>query len=265
MRFLSRPVLFSLAVFLSVAAVAGLRQSGDAPVLVEVMTVTTAGYGGAPVVILKEKGGTRALPVVIGSFEAAAILQEISGKKPPRPMTHDLLKDLLDASGVVLESAVVTHMSRDVYYATLHLVNGGRKFEMDSRPSDAIALAVRCGKPIFVSRNLLHSKASFDLSEKPGPLRFGGLTLQSLTPELAARLGAGEAKGVVVADIREPRYGKRLNRGDVIVAVQGKPVASLADAAMELRKAADGRSFKLTVQRGGKRVNIRIPAEEKNK
>jgi len=263
MSFPSRPALFSLAVLLSMAAFASLKQSGDTPVPVSVLTVTT-GYSGVPVVILKEMNGTRALPIVIGSFEGAAILQEIAGKKSPRPLTHDLLKSVLDASGVVLESAVVTHMSHDVYFATLHMVRDGRKFELDSRPSDAIALALRCKTPILVAKSLMKSKASFDLSERTGPLHFGGLTIQNLTSELAARLGVSEASGVLVADVREPRY-ERVRRGDVIVAVQGRPVANLVEAAMEFGRIAAGRGFNLTVKRGGRRINVRIPEEGKGK
>lgn len=108
-----------------------------------------------PVVLLQEASGERSLPIFIGAPEATAIAYAIQKVDVPRPMTHDLMRDLLEALGASLVRVVVTEVRNGTYYASLHLDAGGRQLEISSRPSDAIALAARVEAPIFVEDELM--------------------------------------------------------------------------------------------------------------
>lgn len=103
--------------------------------------------------ILKELGGERRLPIIIGAFEAQSIALEMEGVVPPRPMTHDLVKNIIDQLDATLTEVFINDMIDSTFYAKLIFENQG--IEIDSRPSDAIAIAVRCGTPIFVTNEIL--------------------------------------------------------------------------------------------------------------
>ena len=106
---------------------------------------------GQHVVILKEKGADRYLPIWIGPFEANAIALKITGVKPDRPITHDLMASTMAELGIGLQQIVVNSLADEVFYARMHLRQDGREIDVDARPSDAIALAVRLECPIFVA------------------------------------------------------------------------------------------------------------------
>lgn len=103
--------------------------------------------------ILKEVDGERRLPIIIGAFEAQAIALEMEGVTPPRPMTHDLIKNLLDQLGATLTEVVISDIIEGTFYAKLVFEDLG--IEIDCRPSDAIAIAVRIGCPIYVNAEVL--------------------------------------------------------------------------------------------------------------
>lgn len=115
-----------------------------------------------PIVLLKEIGGTRYLPIWIGAVEATAIAFAQQGVTPPRPLTHDLMKDLLVALGVTLDSVHLTQVNDGIFYAVLNLQGG---VELSARPSDAIALALRTGTPILGSEELLEA-AGIEIPEQ---------------------------------------------------------------------------------------------------
>jgi bifunctional DNase/RNase len=110
---------------------------------------------GQHVVILKEKQADRYLPIWIGPFEANAIAMKIQGMTPDRPITHDLMTTTFGELGVSVSRIVVTSLTEEVFFARLHLQQNGREIDVDSRPSDAIALAVRFECPIFVATEVL--------------------------------------------------------------------------------------------------------------
>lgn len=116
--------------------------------------------GGAYALLLKESFGVRRLPIIIGSFEAQSIALEIEGIKPPRPLTHDLMKNLVDDLGGTLVEIVIDELRDNTFYAKLLLEISTISTTIDARPSDAIALAVRTGSQIFVSEEVMR-KASF--------------------------------------------------------------------------------------------------------
>jgi bifunctional DNase/RNase len=110
----------------------------------------------SPVVLLQETGGDhRTLLIFIGTHEAQAVVEAIQGTTRARPMTHELLRDVLIELGASLERVVLTELVDSVYYAELHIVQGGRTYVVSSRPSDAMALAARLGTPIFAEEGLL--------------------------------------------------------------------------------------------------------------
>ncbi|MCX8033360.1 MAG: bifunctional nuclease family protein [Thermoleophilia bacterium] len=110
-----------------------------------------------PIVLLKAEGKNRFLPIWIGHPEAAAILMKLQNAELPRPMTHDLLANTIASLSATVSSVFVTELRDNTFYALLRLEAGGREILIDSRPSDAIALAVRTDAPIFAASDLLES------------------------------------------------------------------------------------------------------------
>ncbi len=119
------------------------------------------------VVILKEKISDRYLPIWIGSAEANAIAVKLQGADVPRPLTHDLLSSIIDILGARIDSITVTDLKNDTFYAKIAMVVNGSQVEVDSRPSDALALAVRVEAPIFVDESVL-DKAGILLDKDTG-------------------------------------------------------------------------------------------------
>jgi len=139
---------------------------------------TNPSTGGAYAILLKEIEGTRRLPIIIGAFEAQAIALEMEGIKPPRPLTHDLLKTLVDNLGANVVEIVVNELKENTFYAKIILEASGLTNEIDARPSDAIALAVRTYAPIFVNE-LVMSAAAFIPSDETDIAGFGTSDLES--------------------------------------------------------------------------------------
>ena len=115
--------------------------------------------GGAYAILLKEVEGKKRLPIIIGAFEAQAIALEIEGIKPPRPLTHDLLKQLTDSLGATVIEIVIDELRDNTFYAKIILEVSGFSQELDARPSDAIALAVRTQAPIYVAEIVMDAAA----------------------------------------------------------------------------------------------------------
>ncbi|MFA5629151.1 MAG: bifunctional nuclease family protein [Dehalococcoidales bacterium] len=116
------------------------------------------------VVLLKEKAAERFLPIFIGPAEAKAILIKLKGENVPRPLTHDLLQTVMATTGVTVDSILINDLKSDIFYAKIILNIDGRQEEIDSRPSDALALAVRMDTPIFADESVLE-KAGIPLDQ----------------------------------------------------------------------------------------------------
>jgi bifunctional DNase/RNase len=108
---------------------------------------------------LKEIEGNRRLPIIIGAFEAQAIALEMEGIKPPRPLTHDLLKQITDNLGAIVNEVVIDELRENTFFAKIVIEVSGLTQEIDARPSDAIALAVRAEAPIFVATAVMDAAA----------------------------------------------------------------------------------------------------------
>ena len=116
---------------------------------------------GEQVVVLKERGGNRFLPIIIGISEVTAIKMKISGIQPPRPLTHDLLRDTIAQLGATLQRIIITKLEFNTFFAKLILqTKEGHVHEVDARPSDSIAVALRADAPIFVAEDVLNQVAS---------------------------------------------------------------------------------------------------------
>jgi uncharacterized protein len=115
--------------------------------------------GKQPIVLLKTADGNKFLPIWIGHPEAAAILMRLQGASTPRPLTHDLVTDILEQLDAQVTRITVTELKENTFYASITLAQNGSEIEIDSRPSDAIALAVRAEAPIFANERVIEESA----------------------------------------------------------------------------------------------------------
>jgi len=239
---------------------AACRSQEKTEVEVEVRSVGYDNATHAPVVLLQDQDRKVALPIWIGPAEAQAIAMQIQGVNPPRPMTHDLIKSILDQTGVELQKVVIRQVKESTYYASIWLHTTRQDLQIDSRPSDAIALAVRFHRPIFVAAALLQGGGTIDLQhEAPaeGVRKISGVTVQNLTDEMAEYFSLPAGAGVIVADVdRDAPAG--LLRGDVILEIDGEAVSGVGDFANKLQALKVGTAARLSVQRGSKRVPVQF-------
>jgi bifunctional DNase/RNase len=237
------------------------EEAGQEPVAVEVMRVGFDRTTDMPVVILRDKGETRAIPIWIGAFEARAIAMELEGAAAPRPLTHDLLKSILQGAGVVFEKVLVSELKERTYYARIFLTSAGKDFEVDSRPSDAIALALRFRKPILVARSLMEGDTALDLEDLSEPVveSVRGITVQEISQGLAASLGLDSKEGVLVSNVGGSGNAG-LKRGDVILAVGSEPVTGVGGF-QSILSGLKGQSVRLRVRRDGKEQVIELPPQ----
>ncbi len=137
------------------------------------------------VLVLEEKEGERSLPIWIGRPEAEAIAAHLNEVKRERPMTHDLAQSIIAALGGLLRRVQVTRVHNGTYFAELHLTRGGQPILVDSRPSDAIALALRVGAPIFVADPLFTEEGDEESSSESAPADSDHLSAEELKRFLA--------------------------------------------------------------------------------
>ncbi len=122
----------------------------------KVMGIAIDTATGSPIIVLNDKENRKALPIWIGSAEASAIIRKIENIKVTRPMTHDLIIDIVEKTGFNISRIEINDVEKDTYYSTIFLSNdNGEEVKIDSRPSDAIAVAIRVNAPIFVSAKVI--------------------------------------------------------------------------------------------------------------
>ena len=121
----------------------------------KVMGIAIDTASGSPIIVLNDKENRKALPIWIGSAEASAIIRKIENIKVLRPMTHDLIIDVVEKTGYEVTRVEINDVEKDTYFSTIFLSNGENEVTIDSRPSDAIAVAIRVEAPIFVSAKVL--------------------------------------------------------------------------------------------------------------
>ncbi|MFN8624923.1 MAG: bifunctional nuclease domain-containing protein [Candidatus Binatia bacterium] len=247
---------------LALGVAAACRQPPPREIEVDVRGVGFDDPAHGPVVILQDHDRRVALPIWVGAAEARAIAMQLRGITPPRPLTHDLVKEILDGAGVELRKVVITDLRESTYYAQVFLHARGREWHVDSRPSDAIALAVRCHRPIYVARALLQGEGSIDLTRHmpaASTARFAGITVQNLTAEMSAYFNVPPGRGAIVADVGANATAD-LRRGDVILELDGKTVTGVGDLERRMRAVPEGASARLSVQRGSQRIPVQFAA-----
>jgi uncharacterized protein len=136
-----------------------------------------------PIVILRDAENQRVLPIWVGPVEANAIALQIENIAPPRPMTHDLLRNLLAELGATLARVIVADLRDNTFYAYLELHRGGEVQLVDARPSDAIALAIRTKAPVFVDTKVLDQARSVDVTTEQADQERLTRWLESLDPD----------------------------------------------------------------------------------
>jgi len=133
---------------------------------VKVMKVAIDVNSKMPVIVLKEKKGEKTLPIWIGLFEAQAIALAMENVKPPRPLTHDLAKSLIEKLHGKVDKVVITDLINNTFYARILIRRNGENLQVDSRPSDAIALAIRLKVPIFIDETVLNKVSGKPIEDK---------------------------------------------------------------------------------------------------
>jgi len=137
----------------------------------------------SPIVILKDKAGERVLPIWINAFEAGAISMQLENVTPNRPMTHDLLRNVITDLDGRVDRVVVSDLQENTFYAIVHLTVRGQRVAVDARPSDAIALALRASAPILVEERVIDSAKNTDLSSERADTDRLQQWLESLDPD----------------------------------------------------------------------------------
>jgi len=168
--------------------------------------------------LLKEVNGNRRLPIIIGAFEAQAIALEIEGIKPPRPLTHDLLKEVTDNLGAVVKEVLIDELRENTFYAKIIFEVSTLTNEVDARPSDAIALAVRAQAPIYVMETVMQAAAFVPSDESDKVVSRRSIEKESLDEKIPntkeAKIAALQTKLREAIDAEEYERAARL-RDDI--------------------------------------------------
>jgi bifunctional DNase/RNase len=250
-------------------AVAGVRAQIGAvgeTVPVELSTIGIDGRTGSPIVVLREPQSGGVLPIWVGPMEAQAIALALHGVVPPRPMTHDLMASLVAELRAEVEEVVVTDLRNNTYFGLVRLkVAGERKVrDVDSRPSDALALALRTGAPIRVVKRILAMSPEFDFIAPEGPnqvVQALGMTVVVGTPALRKQFRLGDRAGIVVTSAYGQARDKGVRRGDLVIEVNGKPVEEPTELFDAVRAAKPRTPVRITYWRDGKTSTIELPAD----
>jgi bifunctional DNase/RNase len=214
---------------------------------------------GSHYVLLLDETESRELPILIGESEAQAIVLALHGIKPPRPFTHDLIRSIIGQTGNRVDRIVIADMRDEIYYATIYM-DGGR-YSIDSRPSDAIALAMGMNAPIYVNNKLFESAPKLGLGaggKIPDTAHALGLTVEQLTPDLASAFGQPGGRGVLVSGVSSSAEKAGVARGDIVVKVGDREVKALDDFSRQAAQFKRGGAVTLTLNRGGSNRTVTL-------
>ena len=258
--------VFLLVVCVCFFACALVRAQGSDTVPVELSTVGLDGRTGTPIVVLRDPASGSVLPIWVGPMEAQAIALALHGVIPPRPMTHDLMASLIAELRAQVEEVVVTDLRNNTYFGVVRLrVAGERNVRnVDSRPSDALALALRTGAPIRVVRKIFSAAPEFDFIAPEGPnqvVQALGMTVVIATPSLRKEFNLGDRRGIVVTSAFGVARDKGMRRGDLITEVNGKAITEPAAFFEAVRATKPRAPVRITYWRDGDTRTLERPAD----
>ena len=249
----------AVALFISLVLVAISKEIPPPFVEMEVKGVKLDAMGTNPVVFLVDKEGKKALPIWIGLLEANAIDKELRNNASPRPMTHDLLYSILVQAQLKVKEIRIVDLKDNTYYATLFLRLNKSVVEVDSRPSDAIVIALKSKTPIYVSAKILDEQG-IALTQKSSFGERFGIRIQELTPALASSFSFKGKKGVLVAEVLPGSVSESsgIKAGDIITKVDSKEVGTIQQFEEMFDTARPGDSLKVLLFRDNqfKEVNL---------
>jgi hypothetical protein len=246
-------VLMSLLVFFSFCSPRDDHKS----ILMKVKSIRGSAESGEMVLILQEEKGDRILPLSVGGDQALAIHLGQQHVTTPRPMTHDLIANIFKSFAIQVERITITELKDGTYYAEILLQNGAKTHRIDARPSDAIALSLRVGAPIYAMPNLLmkYSEAPETSGAIASQIEAGnwGLTVQTLTPALAEFFG--EKEGVLISTVWEkgPAAKSGLQAGDIVLQIGRSRILGVSDFLSALAAQDSSRSLQLDYWRDGQK------------
>ena len=252
----------ALAVLLIAQLSVASTQAAQPGSVVEmkVKTVAIDPNSQSPVVVLEGVGAKEYLPIWIDVPEARAISMEIEQVKPPRPLTHDLIRSMLNGLAAKVNRVTITELRNNTYFATIALAIKGQESEIDSRPSDAIAIALRMKAPIYVSLQVIEKSkppptpaAQSDQSQ-----RRLGIQTQELTPELAKLMDTQTARGVIITEVMSGGAAMKadIQRGDIITKLNDQPVQTAAALESIIQTIGKSGRVRIELMRKGKPVTV---------
>ncbi len=244
------------------AACASNRGPASSSVKVQVANVGVDKQG-LPYVVLADAAGDRVLPIVIGESEAQAIAMQLRGVNPGRPLTYDLIRNLLETTGNHVESVEVNDLRDQTYYATIFLDQG--RYHVDARPSDAIALALATHAPIYVEARLFEAGTANVSAHGavPPAVRGLGITVQELSPAIARYFSATAGSALLVADVSGPADDAGVARGDLITRVGQVEVHTLPDFMHGIAQAKYNGRITLVIERNGRFHDVTLRATQR--
>jgi uncharacterized protein len=216
----------------------------------------------SPIVVLETVTDKKLLPIWIDVPEARAIALELEHVTTPRPLTHDLIRNIIQGLGATLQRVVITDLRNNTYFAVLFLGFKGQDFQIDARPSDAIAVALRMKAPIYASIQVLAKSKSLPALAAPARelQKRLGIQAQDLTVEVAALLDISFQKGVLVVDVAKGSAGMDagIQRGDIITKVNDQTIQSTHELEALVQSNKPETRIKLEVIKKGKPTVIVI-------
>ncbi len=237
----------------------------------EISTVGMDQITGAPVVLVRAIESGRVVPIWIGISEAQAIARALHGIEPPRPMTHDLMAALMRAGGNEIEQIAVYDIREGTYYGAIHLKRGeeGEIMKIDSRPSDALALALRLDTPIRLAGKVIDEARDFQFvppEESEQVVRVLGMTAVYPSEERREQFNLGDRDGILVSDVTGVAAEKGIQAGDLIVKVGETPVRTPAELLNLTGELRPGTEVAITYVRNDEEntATLRVPDKEED-
>lgn len=240
-----------------------LAVDEDELVRVEIATLAVA-VNGAPVVLLRDPRRSDVIPIIIGSAEAQAIMRAMGEVDMPRPMTHDLFGDVIGELDARLERVIVDDLVDNTFLGILEFSVAGRDepLRVDSRPSDAMALALRAGASIHVAPPVMEAARFIEYEGLDDQIVTAvGITVGQVTDDLRAALELPERDGLLVSGVTGPAAAAGLEPGALLLAVNNEIPASPMDFLDLVRATPDGEDVRLAFWQGGEEREIEVPTD----